>query len=252
MTVSQPQAQGIGAGQVQRRVLPGVEQAGDQAENLPGLLSAISGRGVHGVLDDPHRDRGAVALAGRLQLRQVRAVRQRPHRPQRERGRGAPQDVRPGRQHGTGQGPRQELPVRSTSIPGPKQPSRSAASGCSASVYRPMAAPSMLPVPDSAAATHRNCGNAPSRDWFDGRPKNAAFLPLYGTSVVVRPSRPPAARSTTPRAPRPLPSARRRARTASAPDQSPACRGPATARRYSAATIAGPALRLPAAPAPAS
>jgi Tfp pilus assembly protein FimV len=58
----------------------------------------------------------------------------------------------------------------STSIPGPKQPSRSAASDCSASVHRPMAAPSMLPVPDSAAATHRTCGNAPSRDWFDGRP----------------------------------------------------------------------------------
>lgn len=72
----------------------------------------------------------------------------------------------------------------STSMPGPKQPSRSAASGCSASVYRPIAAPSRLPVPDSAAATHRACGNAPSRDWLEGRPKNAAFFGLSGTSVT--------------------------------------------------------------------
>ena len=47
-----------------------------------------------------------------------------------------------------------------------------------------MAAPSRLPVPDSAAATHRTCGNAPSRDWFDGRPKNASFSLLSGTSVT--------------------------------------------------------------------
>ena len=72
----------------------------------------------------------------------------------------------------------------STSIPGPKQCRRSRASGCSAVRYGPTAAPSRLPVPDSAAATHRTCGNAPSRDWFDGRPKNATFLPLSGTSVV--------------------------------------------------------------------
>jgi hypothetical protein len=72
----------------------------------------------------------------------------------------------------------------STSMPGPKQPSRSAASGCPASVYRPIAAPSRLPVPDSAAATHRACGNAPSRDWLEGRPKNAAFFGLSGTSVT--------------------------------------------------------------------
>ena len=72
----------------------------------------------------------------------------------------------------------------STSMPGPKQPSRSAASGCPASVYRPIAAPSRLPVLDSAAATHRACGNAPSRDWLEGRPKNAAFLSLSGTSVT--------------------------------------------------------------------
>ena len=60
----------------------------------------------------------------------------------------------------------QDKNVRSagTSMPGPKQPSRSAASGCPAPVYRPIAAPSRLPVPDSAAATHRACGNAPSRD----------------------------------------------------------------------------------------
>ena len=47
-----------------------------------------------------------------------------------------------------------------------------------------MAAPSRLPVPDSAAATHRTCGNAPSLDWFDGRPKNASFSLLSGTSVT--------------------------------------------------------------------
>ena len=72
----------------------------------------------------------------------------------------------------------------STSIPGPKQCSRSRASGCSADRYGPMAAPSRLPVPDSAAATHRTCGNAPSLDWFDGRPKNASFSLLSGTSVT--------------------------------------------------------------------
>ena len=73
----------------------------------------------------------------------------------------------------------------STTMPGPKHPSRSRASGCSAARYGPIAAPSRLPVPDSAAATHRTCGNAPSRDWFDGRPKCSAFSALSGTSVVV-------------------------------------------------------------------
>jgi hypothetical protein len=93
-------------------------------------------------------------------------------------------------------------------MPGPKQPSRSAASGCSASVYRPIAAPSRLPVPDSAAATHRACGNAPSRDWSEGRPKNAAFLSLSGTSVTdpsIETTRSP--QHNTPGA-RPPPSAR--------------------------------------------
>ena len=69
-------------------------------------------------------------------------------------------------------------------MPGPKQPGRSAASGCPAPVYRPIAAPGRLPVPDCAAATHRACGNAPSRDWLKGPPKNAAFLSLSGTSVT--------------------------------------------------------------------
>ena len=72
----------------------------------------------------------------------------------------------------------------STSMPGPKHPSRSRASGCSAVRYGPSAAPSRLPVPDSAAATHRTCGNAPSRDWLEGRPKNATFSSLSGTSVM--------------------------------------------------------------------
>ena len=83
-------------------------------------------------------------------------------------------------------------PGTRTGTSGPRAPasrgrssaSRSRASGCSAARYGPIAAPSRLPVPDSAAATHRTCGNAPSRDWFDGRPKNASFSLLSGTSVV--------------------------------------------------------------------
>ena len=47
-----------------------------------------------------------------------------------------------------------------------------------------MAAPSRLPVPDSAAVNHRTCGNAPSRDWLEGRPKNGSFSLLPGTSVT--------------------------------------------------------------------
>ena len=69
-------------------------------------------------------------------------------------------------------------------MPGPRQCSRSRASDCSPAVYGPSAAPSRLPVPDSATATHRACGNAPSREAFEGRPKNAAFFSLSGTSVV--------------------------------------------------------------------
>ena len=74
----------------------------------------------------------------------------------------------------------------STSIPGPKQPlsSRSRASACSLSRYGPRDAPSRLPVPDSAAASHRTCANAPSRAWLDGRPKCSSFGGLSGTSEV--------------------------------------------------------------------
>jgi hypothetical protein len=74
----------------------------------------------------------------------------------------------------------------STSIPGPKHPcsSRSRASACSLSRYGPSDAPSRLPVPDSAAASHRTCGNAPSRAWLDGRPKCSSFAGLSGTSEV--------------------------------------------------------------------
>ena len=72
----------------------------------------------------------------------------------------------------------------STSMPGPRQCSRSRARDCSPAVYGPSAAPSRLPVPDSAAATHRACGNAPSREAFEGRPKYAAFFSLSGTSGV--------------------------------------------------------------------
>ena len=66
---------------------------------------------------------------------------------------------------------------RAPASPGRSSPVQQVrASACSASRYGPRAAPSRLPVPDSAAATHRTCGNAPSRDWFDGRPKNASFV----------------------------------------------------------------------------
>ena len=51
-------------------------------------------------------------------------------------------------------------------------------------MYGPIVAPTSAPVPDSAAATHRTCGNAPSRVAFDGRPKNSSFSSLSGTSVV--------------------------------------------------------------------
>ena len=84
-----------------------------------------------------------------------------------------------------GQGPGQELAVRKDQHPRPEaSPSRSRASGCSAVRYAPIAAPSRLPVPDSAATTHLTCGNAPSRDWLEGRPKNLAFASPSGTSVT--------------------------------------------------------------------
>lgn len=109
----------IAAGQVRRRVLLRVEQVGDQAEYLRrGCLSAGSGRGVHGVLDDADGDDGTVLLPGRLHLREVGAVCQHFHRLEGERRRRAPQDVRPGRQHVAGQGPGQEVAVREDDHPG--------------------------------------------------------------------------------------------------------------------------------------
>ncbi|HEX8005019.1 MAG TPA: hypothetical protein VF482_01155, partial [Trebonia sp.] len=63
---------GVAARQVQRWVLFRVEQAGDQAEQLRGLFgAAVFGHGEHAVLDDPDRDGRAVALARRLQLREI-------------------------------------------------------------------------------------------------------------------------------------------------------------------------------------
>ena len=87
---------------------------------------------------------------------------------------------------GVRRGGQGHLRPASTSIPGPKQPcsSRSRARACPESRYGPRDAPSRLPVPDSAAASHLTCGNAPSRDWFDGRPKNSPFASLPGTSEV--------------------------------------------------------------------
>ena len=48
----------VGAGQIQSRISGHVEQVGDQAEHLGGgLFGVLTVRaGVHGVLDDPHRD----------------------------------------------------------------------------------------------------------------------------------------------------------------------------------------------------
>ena len=55
---------------------------------------------------------------------------------------------------------------------------------CSPVVCGPNAAPVSAPVPDSAAATHRTCGNAPSLSAVDGRPKNASLSSETGRSVV--------------------------------------------------------------------
>jgi hypothetical protein len=63
----------VAAREVQRRVFPWVEQVGDQAEQLGGLLvPAVLGHRVDGVLDDPHGQRRAVLLAARRQFREIR------------------------------------------------------------------------------------------------------------------------------------------------------------------------------------
>ena len=177
----------VAARQIQRRVFPGVEQVGDQAEQLGGRSSpAVFRRRVHGVLDDPHQQRRAVLLAGRRQLRQVSAVSQDLHRLEGEGRRGAPQDVRPGRQELPGQRPGQELAVRQHQHLRPEAAALQQVAGqrLLAVPVRPRVAPSRLPVPDSAAASHRTCANAPSRAWLDGRPKCSSFGGLSGTSEV--------------------------------------------------------------------
>ena len=73
--------------------------------------AAIDRAGVHGVLDDPHGDRRPVGLTPRVQLGQVAAVGQHRDGGQLERGRGPPQDVRPGGQHVAGQGVAQKVAV---------------------------------------------------------------------------------------------------------------------------------------------
>jgi hypothetical protein len=67
--------------------------------------------GVHGVLDDPHGDRRPVGLTPGVQLGQVAAVGRHRDGGQLERGRGPPQDVRPGGQHVAGQGVAQKVAV---------------------------------------------------------------------------------------------------------------------------------------------
>jgi len=51
-------------------------------------------------------------------------------------------------------------------------------------VYGPKLAPISAPVPDSAAASQRTCGNAPARVPFDGREKCSLFSAVSGTSLV--------------------------------------------------------------------
>ena len=72
----------------------------------------------------------------------------------------------------------------STSMSGPSAGSRSRARVCSPTVYGPKLAPISAPVPDSAAASQRTCGNAPSRVAFEGREKYAAFSVVSGRSLV--------------------------------------------------------------------
>ena len=79
-----------------------------------------SRRGEDAVLDDADRDGGAVALAGRLQFREVGAVCQDFHRLQREGGGRAPQDARPGGEEVAGHLPGQELPVGEDDHPRPE------------------------------------------------------------------------------------------------------------------------------------
>src|SRR6185295_19484821 len=67
---------------------------------------------------------------------------------------------------------------------GPSAASRSRARVCSPTVYGPNVAPINAPVPDSAAASQRTCGNAPSRVALDGREKYSAFALVSGRSLV--------------------------------------------------------------------
>ena len=137
----------------------------------------------------------------------------------------------------------------STTIPGPKDGSRSSASVCSPVPYRPNAAPVSAPVPDSAAVTHRTCGNAPSRPAVDGRRRTRRSPRCPARRSWTRPWRSPAARSRTPPAPRRRRPARPGGQTACAAGQRPACPGPATARTHPAAATGGrprvhPAIRV--------
>lgn len=146
--------------------------------------------------------------------------------PEGECGGRAPQDVRPGEEDVAGQGSGQELPAGEGEHAGLRQPSSSRARAPSPAVYRPTAAPSRLPAPDSAATIRLACGNAPSRDWFDGRPKNEAFSAVSGMSVVK-----PSTETT-----------RSRSRTTSRHHLPPAGPQPAGTR---CAAAAGPSLTRP-------
>jgi hypothetical protein len=195
------QAHRVGAGEVRRGIGLDVEQVGD-AERRPSAGSSESqlredpsgpplagGCGVHGVLDDPHRDRRPVALAGRVQLHEVAAVGEHPGRGQCEGPRRTPRPAtgcaRRWRVHrGPGSG------TGSCGRPAPASQARTPPAGlvprsASPSVQGPKVAPTSAPVPDSAAGSQRTCRNAPARVAFEGRPKYAAFSVVSGTSLVV-------------------------------------------------------------------
>jgi hypothetical protein len=153
---------------------------------------------VHGVLDDPDGDRGPWLLRGGFSsaryvpssraltgLRVNAAeVRHRMCAPVARKAR-ADQDKNL-RSVRSVPGPEAAQQVRGRRLPGVGIPADRGAQ--------------QAPVPDSAAATHRACRNAPSRDRFDGLPKNAPFYSCPARPLPTRPWTPRAARSRTPRA----------------------------------------------------
>ena len=219
-------------------------------QNSSEVSSSVSRRrnrrwaGVHGVLNDPHGDRRAVGLAPRVQPGQVAAVGQHPDRGQLERGRGPPQDVRPGGQHVAGQGVGQEVAVGQHQHPrserGQQVPGQGLlADGVGAQAWprpaprcptrpRPASGPAGTPRPGPHSTAARSARHSPSnraRRWWS------------------RPPTPRAARSRTPQPrPRRRPGRRPR-RTACAAGRRPTGSGPGPGWRCSVAATAGRSRR---------